>query len=103
MLQRDTPEDFVIATGETHTLEDFVAGAFQWFGLDWRRHVDFDPTLIRPTDLSVSAANPGKAREQSGMAGNLEHGARYLRAGRGRIASASGGGEALKRKSSAPN
>ncbi|MBK1840722.1 GDP-mannose 4,6-dehydratase [Azospirillum sp. YIM B02556] len=61
MLTRDEPEDFVIATGETHRLEDFVAQAFSCFGLDWRRHVSSNPDLLRPSDIAFSVGNPAKA------------------------------------------
>jgi GDPmannose 4,6-dehydratase len=61
MLQLEKPEDFVIATGETHTLEDFVAHAFYLQGLNWREHVMQDHSLFRPTDLLISKANPEKA------------------------------------------
>lgn len=66
MLQRERPEDFVIATGETNTLRDFVASVFSNFGLDWQDHVDFDPSLMRPSELLVSRADPGKARRELG-------------------------------------
>jgi GDPmannose 4,6-dehydratase len=66
MLRHDRPEDFVIATGETHRLEDFVAQAFQGFGLDWQRHVRSDPALLRPTDIAHSVGNPGKAERLLG-------------------------------------
>jgi GDPmannose 4,6-dehydratase len=66
MLERDTPEDFVIATGETHTLEDFVATAFSCFGLDWREHVVLNSTFLRPLDISFSSANPAKAERLLG-------------------------------------
>lgn len=61
MLQRDTAEDFVIATGRTHSLEDFVAAAFDRFGLDWHEHVDLNPALHRPSDIDESRGNPAKA------------------------------------------
>ena len=61
MLQKDAPEDFVIATGKTYTLEQFVARAFAQFGLDWRKYVVQDMMLIRPTDIAISRANPSKA------------------------------------------
>lgn len=64
MLQQDHAEDYVIATGETNRLEDFVAEAFRLVGLDWHEHVESDPTLLRPTDLKVGRANPAKAQEQ---------------------------------------
>ena len=66
MLQQDRAEDYVIATGETSRLEDFVAEAFRLVGLDWREHVESDPTLLRPTDLKIGRANPDKARGQLG-------------------------------------
>jgi GDPmannose 4,6-dehydratase len=66
MLERDAPEDFVIATGETNTLEDFVATAFSCFGLDWRDHVVLNPTLLRPLDITFSTGNPAKAERHLG-------------------------------------
>lgn len=66
MLQQGRADDYVIATGETSRLEDFVAEAFRLVGLDWRDHVESDPTLLRPTDLRVGRANPAKARERLG-------------------------------------
>jgi GDPmannose 4,6-dehydratase len=61
MLQQERPEDFVIATGETHTLEEFVAAVFALLDLDWRRHVVSDPSLLRPSDILVSRGNPARA------------------------------------------
>ena len=68
MLQQPTPEDYVIATGVSSKLEDFVAIAFAHFGLDWNAHVDIDETLFRPSDLKLSRANPSKAVRQLGWA-----------------------------------
>ena len=62
MLQTDSPEDFVIATGESNSLEDFVATAFSEVGLDWRQHVVQDPTLFRPTEICHSRGHAEKAR-----------------------------------------
>ena len=61
MLQRPAPDDYVVATGTTHSLEDFVATAFGLFDLDWHDHVRLDPDLHRPSDLAISRGNPGKA------------------------------------------
>jgi GDPmannose 4,6-dehydratase len=61
MLDLERPEDFVIATGETHTLEDFVAAAFACVGRNWRDHVMDNPALHRPTDILYSSGNPSKA------------------------------------------
>ena len=66
MLQQDSPDDYVIATGQTHTIESFVSMAFSAFNLDWRRHVEQDPELFRPTDLLVSRADPSKAAAKLG-------------------------------------
>jgi GDPmannose 4,6-dehydratase len=62
MMQRETPEDFVIATGRTHRLQDFVSMAFSHLGLDWTEHVETDAAFMRPTDILISRANPSKAR-----------------------------------------
>ena len=61
MLQQDMAQDFVIATGSTHSLSEFLSEAFQSVDLDWKEHVNFDPTLARPTDLRVSCADPSHA------------------------------------------
>jgi GDPmannose 4,6-dehydratase len=66
MLQQETPDDFVIATGETISLEDFTRLAFSEVGLDWRDHVEVDSALGRPVDIRVSQANPQKARHRLG-------------------------------------
>ena len=73
MLQLPTPQDMVIATGQTHTLEDFVAATFSALQLDWRDHVDQSDALMRPNELQVSCADPSLAartlnwRAQHGM------------------------------------
>jgi GDPmannose 4,6-dehydratase len=61
MLQQEKPEDFVIATGESHSLEEFVDAAFAVVNLDWRDHVVQDPGLLRPTELSAGRGNPARA------------------------------------------
>ena len=61
MLQLDKPDDFIIATGETHSLKDFVTTAFEAVGLVAEDHVISDPALFRPTDIMTIKANPGKA------------------------------------------
>ncbi len=61
MLQQDRADDYVIATGETNTLQDFVAAVFETQGLDWREHVISDPTLIRPSEIMVSQGDASKA------------------------------------------
>jgi GDPmannose 4,6-dehydratase len=66
MLQQDQPDDYVIATGESTSLEDFVAAAFTSVNLEWRDHVVVDSSLFRPTDLAVGKGNPRKAKIQLG-------------------------------------
>ncbi len=66
MLQRDQLEDFIVATGKTHSLKDFVETAFSVVGLDWERYVDIDNALMRPTDIDRSSADPSLAKEKLG-------------------------------------
>ncbi|MFP4101133.1 GDP-mannose 4,6-dehydratase [Coleofasciculus sp.] len=66
ILQQEEPDDYVIATGESYTLEDFVVAAFNSVGLNWQDYVITDRSLFRPTDLAVSRGNPAKAREKLG-------------------------------------
>ena len=66
MLQQDDPDDYVIATGESYTLEQFVEQAFACVGLNWQDHVVTDRSLLRPTDLAISKGNPRKAEEKLG-------------------------------------
>jgi GDPmannose 4,6-dehydratase len=66
MLQQPAPDDFVIATGETHSLEEFVALAFAEVGLDWKTHVVSDAALLRPSDLETGRGNPAKAARTLG-------------------------------------
>ncbi len=61
MLQQNQADDFVIATGESNSLQEFVETAFQSVNLDWQEYVTSDSNLLRPTDLAVSKANPSKA------------------------------------------
>ncbi|HEY9297913.1 MAG TPA: GDP-mannose 4,6-dehydratase, partial [Phormidium sp.] len=64
MLQQKQPDDYAIATGETHKLEDFVAEVFAYLSLDWREHIIIDRSLFRPTDIAISRGNPAKAKQQ---------------------------------------
>lgn len=66
ILQLENPEDFVIATGKTSKLEDFVALAFASVGLEWKDHVMQSEEFIRPTDLTVSRGDPSKAKIKLG-------------------------------------
>jgi GDPmannose 4,6-dehydratase len=66
MLQQEKAEDFVIATGETHILEEFIDEVFKNVGLDWRDHVMTDSSLLRPTEITAGMGNPAKAAEHLG-------------------------------------
>ncbi len=63
MLQLDHPDDFVIATGRTVTLEFFIEHAFQFFGLNYKEYLVINSNLYRPTDIHIGSANPSKANE----------------------------------------
>lgn len=66
MLQQQTASDFVIATGESHTLEEFAATAFGEVGLDWRDHTDISEALRRPSDLAEGLGDASRARQVLG-------------------------------------
>ncbi len=66
MLQQDMPDDYVIATEVSVSLEHFVELAFENFDLDWHQYVDICEDYYRPTDLAVSRANPQKAATRLG-------------------------------------
>ena len=71
MLQQPSPDDYVVATGETHRLEDFVIQAFAAVGLDWRAHVKFHEGLRRPTEIFESRLNPAKAHSVLGWSARM--------------------------------
>jgi GDPmannose 4,6-dehydratase len=66
MLQRDTPADYVVATGKSHTVGELVEVAFGHAGLDWRRHVTEDPALVRPAEVDLLIGDASKARAELG-------------------------------------
>lgn len=66
MLQTDEPSDYVVATGTTYTVRDFVQIAFEHAGLDWERHVKFDPRYLRPTEVDNLIGDPTRAAETLG-------------------------------------
>jgi GDPmannose 4,6-dehydratase len=66
MLDFAAPEDFVVATGETNSLEDFVAATFACFKLDWREHVVRNDAFLRPTDIAHSSGDPAKVERLLG-------------------------------------
>jgi GDPmannose 4,6-dehydratase len=66
MLQQDAPEDFVIGTGEAHTVREFLDEAFGYVNLDWRNYVAIDPRYYRPTEVDFLLADAGKAEQRLG-------------------------------------
>jgi GDPmannose 4,6-dehydratase len=66
MLQQETPRDYVIGTGEPHTVREVCEVAFGHVGLDWGRFVEIDPRHFRPTEVEVLIADPSRAREELG-------------------------------------
>lgn len=64
MLQQDTPDDYVISTGETHTVEELVDIAFSYVGLDWKNHVIIDKNLVRPAEVDLLLGDCTKAKEK---------------------------------------
>jgi GDPmannose 4,6-dehydratase len=66
MLQQDTPADYIIATGSSHSLEDFVSTAFAAVSLDWRDHTEISRGLLRPTDVAEAKGNPARIAERLG-------------------------------------
>ncbi len=66
MLQQDEPDDYVIGTGETHTIQEMCAVAFDHVGLDWQDYVGTDPRFLRPAEVNLLIADNSKAREKLG-------------------------------------
>jgi len=66
MLQQDEPDDYVVATGESHSVREFVEEAFGYVGLDWREHVEIDPRYLRPTEVAHLCGDSTKARTRLG-------------------------------------
>ena len=66
MLQQDSPDDYVIATGETHSVREFLEEAFSCVGLDWRDHVETDPKYYRPSEVDLLVGDAGKAKRKLG-------------------------------------
>ena len=66
MLQQEDPDDFVIATGETHSIREFLDRAFGYLDLDWREYVKFDSRYLRPTEVSLLLGDAAKARDLLG-------------------------------------
>ncbi|MCL4693002.1 MAG: GDP-mannose 4,6-dehydratase, partial [Candidatus Hydrogenedentes bacterium] len=66
MLQHDKPDDFVIATGETHTVREFLDVVFSHLDMDYKKYVEIDPRYFRPTEVDVLVGDASKARKELG-------------------------------------
>ena len=66
MLQQAEPDDFVIATGETHSVQEFLERTFQCVGLPWQNYVEIDPRYMRPSEVDLLLGDASKAREKLG-------------------------------------
>jgi GDPmannose 4,6-dehydratase len=63
MLQQDKPDDYVLGTGETHSVKEFLEGVFIYLNLDWKEYVEIDPKYFRPTEVEALKADPSKAKK----------------------------------------
>ena len=66
MLQQEQPDDYVIATGQTYSVREFVESVFERVGLDWRKHVEIDARYFRPAEVDLLLGDAGKARQELG-------------------------------------
>jgi GDPmannose 4,6-dehydratase len=66
MLQADQPDDYVIATGEMHTVREFLDEAARLLGMDWEKHVEFDSRYLRPAEVDALQGDPSKAKDRLG-------------------------------------
>ena len=66
MLQQDKPDDYVIATGETHTVREFLEEAFKYAEMDYKKYVEFDKRYLRPAEVDLLIGDPSKAKKQLG-------------------------------------
>lgn len=74
MLQQDTPDDYVIATGETHSVREFLDHAFGHVGIDWHKHVEIDPKYFRPAEVDLLIGDASKAKAALGWAPRVHFG-----------------------------
>jgi GDPmannose 4,6-dehydratase len=72
MLQQDQPEDFVVATGKTHSVREVCEIAFARLGLDWRKHVHVDPALVRPAEVDLLIGDASKAKKKLGWEAKVQ-------------------------------
>lgn len=72
LLQQDQPDDYVIGTGESHSVRDFLDEAFGYADMDWTKYVEIDPRYFRPTEVDYLLANPTKAKEKIGWSPKIK-------------------------------
>jgi GDPmannose 4,6-dehydratase len=72
MLQQDQPDDYVVSTGETHSVRELVEEAFGHVGLNWQKHVVLDPALVRPAEVDLLVGDPAKAKRVLGWAPEVD-------------------------------
>ena len=72
MLQQETPDDYVIATGKTHSVLDFVEAAFNEVGLNYTKYVTVNPAFYRPAEVEILLGDPSKAKAQLGWEHSIE-------------------------------
>jgi GDPmannose 4,6-dehydratase len=63
MLQQDKPDDYVVATGESHSVKEFVAEVFSYLDLDWQKYVEIDPRYFRPSEVDYLQGDASKAKK----------------------------------------
>jgi GDPmannose 4,6-dehydratase len=66
MLQQDQPDDYVIATGETHSVQEFLEKSFSYVNLNWQDYVEFDDRYLRPAEVDLLIGDPTKAQQKLG-------------------------------------
>lgn len=64
MLQQDVPDDYVVATGETHSVQEFLEIAFGYVNLNWKNYVEFDARYLRPTEVDLLIGDATKAKQK---------------------------------------
>ena len=71
IIENENTDDFVVATGESHSLKDFLSTTFSYFDLDWENYVVIDKALFRPSDISFNRGNPKKIKSKLGWESNF--------------------------------
>jgi GDPmannose 4,6-dehydratase len=66
MLQQDQPDDYVVATGETYSVREFLDIAFKYVNLDWQNYIEFDERYLRPAEVDLLIGDPAKAKQKLG-------------------------------------